>query len=265
MAELADEARKAQASDDGGGGILAGMAQLDDGVDMSKMNYHERIAHEKKRAGEVKEAARKEMKKARSKLRMEARSSAKADAAQLKAERLEKAALIRMKVLNKWQVKETKKDLKDKVVAAKRVVKVDAVREKRKQQSIERQKMMEVMRRSDSSQWKISKRAFMEENYSTAAERSALLRMLIAAGSSEEARELLRWGVNPEAAPRSSSGWSALHHACFNGDETLSVQLVVAGANLQAKNADGATPIDIARMRQPHIIAALMGVDDSLL
>jgi hypothetical protein len=265
MAATQVEEAKAPPADGGGGGIVAGMAEVDDGVDMSKMNYHERIAYEKKREGEVKEAARKEMKKARSKLRMEARSAAKADAARLKEERLEKAALIRMSVLNKWQVKETKRDLKDKEVAAKRVVKVDAVRAKRKQQSIERQKMMEVMRRSDSSQWKLSKRAFMEENYPTMAERSALLRMLIAAGSSEEARELLRWGVDPEAAPRSSSGWSALHHACFNGDETLSVQLVVAGASLQAKNADGATPIDIARMRQPHIITALMGEDESTL
>mgnify|MGYP006087789201 FL=1 len=243
---------------------LAGMAEIDDGVDMSKMNYHQRIAYEKAREQEIKGAARSAMKKARSAARKEARKEAKADAARLREERLEQAALVRMDLLRKWREKETKRELKDEEKTAKRAVKVDLRLKKKEVASIERQKMMEAMRISDQSQWKLSKRAFMEERYATMPERSDLLRNLIAAGSSEEARELLRWGVDPEAAPRNSSGWSALHHACFNGDATLVVQLVVAGGNLVAKNSEGATPMDIARMRQPHIIEALMGEDDSL-
>jgi len=85
------------------------------------------------------------------------------------------------------------------------------------------------------------------------AESRPLLNDLIRWGQFGPARWLIAHGVDPNCAQgmdgSPTAGWTALHQAASRGNVKMVEELIAAGADLKKKDASGAVPADIARVK----------------
>ena len=63
-------------------------------------------------------------------------------------------------------------------------------------------------------------------------------------------------GAEVNARPR--NGWTALHEAARCGDEGLTELLLASGADVNATNDDGHSPLDIAERNDHTNISAML-------
>lgn len=67
---------------------------------------------------------------------------------------------------------------------------------------------------------------------------------------------LLDAGADIQA--KDSDGWTPLHHAAFGASKPLVEELIKRGADVNAKDNDGILPVDVARVSQRFQIADLL-------
>ena len=81
------------------------------------------------------------------------------------------------------------------------------------------------------------------------------LHLAVRYGQPDTISTLLEYGIDINAANR---GWTALHLAALNGHTDIASILLNKGAETDAENAEGQSPLDIARAEGKETIAAII-------